>query len=655
VPLTIAGELRYAAVEDVARYRDALGVPLPPGLPESLLEPVRDPAGDLALRYARSHGPFTAPELAARYGLGVAVAEALLLRLAADGRLIEGEFRPGGAESEWIDPDVLRSLRRRSLAKLRQEIEPVDGDALGRFAVTWHGIGVGRRGLEPLLDAIEQLQGAAVPASVLEREILPARVEDYQPAMLDTLMAAGEVVWAGVEPLGERDGRIALYLTDHAARLRAPVTQKTVGRGADIVSYLRAHGASFFAAVHEGTGGGFPNETVDALWDLVWKGLITNDTLHPLRAYVRTDEKRGARRGKPAPFRSRRLVPRTAEGRWSLVPEAPANTARATEWATALAQQLLTRHGVVTRETVAAEAVAGGFAAVYQVLKAMEDAGRIRRGYFVAGLGAAQFAMPAALDLLRSMREVPESPRTSVLAATDPANPYGAILKWPDLHATAQACAAGAPAVSSPPGSAPDVKDVGRGPTRTVGSLVILVDGHSAAYLRRGERELLLFVSEAEPRRSQVTREVARMLMHLAAVRDEGRRGMLITDINGTPATAHPAARIFTAEGFAVSALGLQARTERLRPRGYEARVTETGGSVFAEPTSSGGRAMDENRRRFDDVYKPHQTESDKPNYDEAIEGSVSEGEEFEDAEDMDDVDPDSADADIDRDDSVTD
>ncbi|HEY3097330.1 MAG TPA: helicase-related protein, partial [Methylomirabilota bacterium] len=380
--LPIAGTRRYAAVEDAARYRDALGVPLPAGLPESLLEPVRDPAGDLTLRYARSHGPFTARELAGRYGLGVGVATALVLQLTAAGKLIEGEFRPGGTEREWIDPDVLRSLRRRSLARLRQEIEPVDAEALGRFLVSWHGVGSGRKGLEALLDAIEQLQGAAVPASVLEREVLPARVDDYIPGMLDTLMSAGEVVWVGVEPLGEHDGRVALYLTDQVAQLRPPFAAKpdVEGRAADILEYLREHGASFFSAVHEGTGGGFPTETVDALWSLVWQGLVTNDTMQPLRAYTRHEDTRAQKRVRGAPFRSRRLVPPRAEGRWSLVAgpsayaKASADARRSasreggragqlstTEWATATAHQLLTRHGVITRETVAAEAVAGGF------------------------------------------------------------------------------------------------------------------------------------------------------------------------------------------------------------------------------------------------------------------------------------------------------
>ncbi len=713
VSLPIAGTRRYVAVEDVARYRDALGVPLPAGLPEALLEPVRDPAGDLALRYARSHGPFTAREFAARYSLGVGVATALLLQLTAAGKIIEGEFRPGGTEREWVDPDVLRALRRRSLARLRQEIEPVDIEALGRFLVSWHGVGSGRRGLETLLDAIEQLQGAAVPASVLEREVLPARVDDYTPAMLDTLMSAGEVVWVGLEPLGERDGRVALYLTDHVARLRPPFAPRPEleGRAADVVDYLRDHGASFFAAIHEGTGSGFPNETVDALWNLVWQGLVTNDTMQPLRAYTRTEDARAAKRHRGTPFRSRRLIPPRAEGRWSVVEPARRFVRRsadregglvrrsadregglvrrsaereggsATEWATAMAQQLLARHGVITRETVAAESIAGGFSAVYQVLKAMEDAGRVRRGYFVAGLGAAQFAMPAALDLLRSMRDAPDETRTVVMAATDPANPYGSLVKWPDLAGSE---------------STTEVPMAGRGPTRAAGALVVLVDGRAAAYLRRGERELLLFLPDAEPLRSRVAREVARMLFHLAATR-EGRRGMLIAEINGESATAHPAARLFVEEGFAATAMGIQARTDKLRPRGYEpsdaaAEAHDDGIGIAA--IGSGGARMAEPRNSSETLEntrpRPHEdseTEHDRirstndqdqemereglksrrnRGYDEVVHGedAVREGEEAvrrgevirgEDPGDVDDsdIDPDSASAEVDRDDTV--
>ena len=648
VLLPVAGEKRYVAIEDVARYRDALGVPVPPGVPESLLEPVRDPAGDLVRRYARSHGPFTAAEFAARYGLGVVVAETLLRRLTAEERLIEGEFRPGGTEREWIDADVLRSVRRRSLARLRQEVEPVDADALGRFAIAWQGVGSGRRGLEAVLDVVEQLQGAAIPASMLETEILPARVSDYQPAMLDTLMAAGEVVWVGVAPLGARDGRIALYLTDHAMRLRLPagpssakategkpeVAPEPTGRAGDVLSYLREHGASFFAEIHHGTGGGFPQETVDALWDLVWAGHIRNDTLHPLRAYVRSEEKKAHRRPRAQPFRSRRLMPRTAEGRWSVLDARKPSRAAVTEWSAALAQQLLTRHGIVTRETVAAESIAGGFSAVYDVFKAMEEAGRVRRGYFVGGLGGAQFAAPPAVDMLRSFRDVPEEPRTVVLAATDPANPYGAIVKWDgDEH----------------------------GPTRSVGARVVLVDGSAAGYLRRGERELLLFAPEAEPQRSRVIREVARALLELAAAREPGRQGMLIAEINGTPAGTHSTAHLFAREGFTTTAMGLQARITpgRRSLDGIGIAMQRRGGIPMADtPRTTPDSEQNTSQSEHDRVRSSNdrdqaaeregiETEHNR-GYDEAARGRTNV-----EHEDLGDVDPDSAESDVDRDDTI--
>jgi len=311
--------------------------------------------------------------------------------------------------------------------------------------------------------------------------------------------------------------------------------------------YLAAHGASFFAAIREGTGQGFPTDTVEALWELVWMGLVTNDTLHPLRTYTGAGESRRTRRPSPARFRSRRSSPRASEGRWSLVDTVAATPTTATEWGAATAHQLLTRYGVVTRETASSEAIAGGFSAVYQVLRAMEDAGRIRRGYFVAGLGGAQFAMPAALDLLRAHREAPETPQAAVLAATDPANPYGTLLKWPDAAAGADATPA----------------DVGRGATRTVGALVVLVDGLAAGYLRRGERDLLVALPEAEPARTRVAQALARALIQLALSRVEGQRGLFLETINGVRAGLHPAARWFVAEGFVVGADGLQYRAPR--------------------------------------------------------------------------------------------
>ena len=612
----IAGERRYIAVEDAARYRDALGTPLPLGIPESLLDPVRDPLGDLALRYARTHAPFTAPDFAVRYGLGGAAAEALLLRLTATRRLVEGEFRPGGTHREWTDAGVLRMLRRRSLAKLRQEVEPVDQAVLGRLTTTWQGVVKRRQGADALLDAIEQLQGAPLPASLLETEILGARIDGYDPADLDAVTAAGEVSWVGVEPLGERDGRVAVYLADRLQLLLPPTGSRTgpldsasVGEpdrvrptaGEDdqreraILEYLRTHGASFFGPLHEAIGGGYPGETVDALWNLVWTGRLTNDTFHALRAFTRARApRRRPKRHDVAAFRSRRLAPPGAEGRWTLVArhQYPSDRAGksgalrtvATKWAAAVSQQLLARHGVLTREAVAAEAIPGGFGAVYPVLKAMEESGRLRRGYFVAGLGATQFALPGALDLLRSLRDAPDEPEVAVLAATDPASPYGATLKWPafapDGASARQARAApdGASARQAP--AAPDGAS-GRGPTRTVGATVILVDGALAAYLARGDRQLLVFLPDAEPQRSKAGRAVASALIERARSGGDAPRGMLIEEINGQPASLHPAAPYFTESGFVRSAMGLQATF--MKVGSHDGRV----GNPSREPVGS--------------------------------------------------------------------
>ncbi len=559
----IAGMPRFIAVEDAARFRDALGVPLPAGLPESLLEPAADPLGDLALRYARTHAPFTALDFAGRYGLSSAAAEAVLLRLAGEGRLVEGEFRPGGTRREWTDAGVLRLLRRRSLAKLRHEVEPVDQSVLGRFATTWQGVVKRRHGADSLLDAVEQLQGAPLPASILETEILSARIEGYDPADLDAVTAAGEVVWVGVEPLGERDGRVALYLADHLPRLMPPQVrdEELSGRELAIVDALRSRGASFFGALHEAVGAGYPGETVNALWNLVWLGRVTNDTFHALRAFTHAHaprRKAAARRGNATAFRSRRLAPPSAEGRWALVARGATGKADATKWAAAITQQLLSRHGVVTREAIATETVAGGFGLVYPVLKGLEDNGRIRRGYFVAGLGATQFALPGALDLLRSLRTAPDEIEIATLAATDPANPYGATLKWPPSAADT---------LAARPDRADEAEQSrgatrGRGPTRTVGATVVLVNGALAAYLARGDRQLTTFIPDAEPDRSKSARAVARVLIdraRTAAVGSDSPRGMLIEEIDGISPVLHPLTAFLIEAGFIAGAMGLQA------------------------------------------------------------------------------------------------
>jgi ATP-dependent Lhr-like helicase len=548
----LAGEERFIAVEDASRYRDAIGVPLPPGLPDTLLEPVADPVTDLVRRFGRTHGPFTAKDVSARLGLGTAVVEAALQRLLGIGRVVNGEFRPGGVGREWIDAEVLRTVRQRSLARLRQDVEPVESVALGRFLMHWHGLSRQRYGLDGLLDVIEQLQGVPIAASVLESEVLAARIHKYSPAMLDTLLAAGEVSWVGVEPLGERDGRVALYLTDHLAQLLPPDVlagkrnEGLAGRDAHIVAHLSKHGASFFGPLLDAIGGGFPQETVDAIWGLVWRGLLTNDTLHALRAYVAPPE-RARRAARGGTFRSRRLVPPSAEGRWAIVP-APA--ASPTAWATATANQLLTRHGLVARDITAIEQLPGGFSALYPVLRRLEETGRIRRGYFVAGLGAAQFAQPGAIDLLRDAREARDEVVTVTLSATDPANPYGVLIPWPVI-----------------------VSEDTRGATRSAGARVVIVNGRLAAWISRGDRQVILCLPDDEPERSTVGRALARELVEIARRAPEGRRGWLIEEINGKPAAQHPGSQYLLEHGFASTAMGLQLRGVRAKTEDENAEL----------------------------------------------------------------------------------
>jgi ATP-dependent Lhr-like helicase len=555
VMIPVAGDVRAIAVEHASRYRDALDVPLPSGVPEALLEPVRDPIGDLALRYARTHAPFGAADFAARYGLPTAVAHDVLARLVDEQKLLDGEFRPGGAGQEWTDAGVLRVLRRRSLARLRREVEPVDPAVLGRFLTRWQGVSRRRRGVDALLDTIEQLQGAPLAASILETEILPARLDGYEPAALDALMASGDVMWVGIEPIGERDGRVALFLADRQSELLPPDRLRVAAassmphvpddREQRILDYLRGRGASFFGLLHEAAGGGYPGETVRSLWNLVWQGRLTNDTLHPLRAYCRGES--SPPRGRPAGprdhSRPKRLAPASAEGRWSLVGGRAAST---THWATAVVHQLLRRYGVLTKESVMPEPIPGGFSLLYPVLKALEESGRVRRGYFVAGLGAAQFARPEALELLRSLRidgfadpADLESREIAFLAATDPANPYGASVRWPSV-----------------------VAPESRGPTRSVGARVVLAAGALVAYLPRGERQLLTWLPAADPERSRVAAALARLLIEHARAGGDTPHGMLIQEIDGCRPMEHPMAPFLRAAGFIAGALGFQASYE---------------------------------------------------------------------------------------------
>jgi ATP-dependent Lhr-like helicase len=339
--IQVAGGRRLIAVEDAARYRDALGVPLPPGLPSAFLQETPNALVDLVRRFARTHGPFTTSEAAGRFDLLMESVEAVLQGLVQSGKVVEGGFLPGGIHREWCDNEVLRAIRRRSLARLRKEVEPVEQRTLARLFTRWQGVVQPRRGLDALLDVIENLQGAPLPASILETEILPVRLLGYRPADLDTLIAAGEVVWVGFEPIGERDGRIGLYLAERLSALWpiappqtivrvsrddegkvVPATATTESRESAIVEYLKGHGASFFQDLHDGVGGGYPGETLEALWSLVWKGLLTNDGMAALRAYCErpasSSSRKPARRvNQQAVFRSRRTTPPTAQGRWA--------------------------------------------------------------------------------------------------------------------------------------------------------------------------------------------------------------------------------------------------------------------------------------------------------------------------------------------------
>jgi ATP-dependent helicase Lhr and Lhr-like helicase len=548
VPLRVGGEERFVAVEDAARYRDALGIPLPAGIPEAFLGPIPDALPGLLARWARRHAPFTSGEIAARFGLARPATEGALKTLLERGRVLEGAFRPHGTEREWCDPEVLRGLRRRSLAKLREEIEPVEPRVLARTLLSWHRVVRPPRGLDAVLDAVEKLQGAPLPASLLETEILPARVEGYLRGDLDTLAAGGEVLWVGLEPLGERDGRVALYLADAFPRL-LPLARPTSAeplpeREARLVAALAERGASFFADLHLAAGGGWEAHTVDALWSLVWRGQVTNDTFQALRAYTASAPARHERGRRAAPripagYRSRLAAPPAAGGRWTLV-EARVRAGGArpspTEWSAAVAQQLLLRYGLVTREVAGAEGLPGGFSAVYDVFRHLEEGGRIRRGYFVGGVGAMQFAQPAVLDLLRSLRDAPEDPEVVAIAATDPANPWGALLPWPASDGAAER----------------------KRPARAVGAQVVLVNGELAAWIARGGRQVLAWLPEHEPERSRAGAAIAAVLVDHARRAVGRQEGTLVAEIDGGPPQAHPLAAHLVKAGFLPSAAGLQ-------------------------------------------------------------------------------------------------
>ncbi|RXS84275.1 DEAD/DEAH box helicase [Streptomyces sp. TM32] len=592
----IAGADHWAAVEDAGRLRDALGTALPVGVPESFTEPVKDPLGDLLSRYGRTHGPFTSEQAAARFGLGTAVTDGALHRLAAAGRVVQGEFHPAGIGQEWCDVQVLRRLRRRSLAALREELEPVPPAALAAFLPQWQHVGAprpapvsgapavsggashGLRGIDGLARAIEQLQGAPVPASALEKLVLPSRVGGYTPALLDELTATGEVVWAGAGALPGKDGWLSLHLADTAPLLLPPPLPLELSALHEslLTALAPGYGLFFRQLADQVRATTHPDATdpqlADALWELTWSGRLTNDTLAPLRALLGSGRTAGstAHRARRATPRGRwghptgagrggrptasRSGPPTVGGRWSLLPTTEPDP---THRAHALARTLLDRHGIVTRGAVAAEGVEGGFSAAYRVLAAFEESGQARRGYVVEGLGAAQFAMDGAVDRLRAVstqreRTADAAPpdggpapsrrggpqRAVLLAAADPANAYGAALPWPE----------------PPEGST-------HKPGRKAGSLVVLVDGELTLYMERGGKTLLVWPLGHDPARAATE---PRLQLAVEALTDAARAGALGTitteRINGTAALTSPFAATLESAGFHPTPRGLRLR-----------------------------------------------------------------------------------------------
>ncbi len=524
IQVRIANEPRWIAVEDAARYRDALGVALPQGLPLTLLEPVERALQSLLNRWARTHVPFTAAEPAGRWALDAVEVELQLLGMARRGELVAGEFRTASSR-EFCHADVLRTIRRRSLAALRREAEPAEPAVLARFLPAWHGIGSEAGGLERTLEAVFCLQGLALPASVIERDVLSARVAGYSPALLDQLMATGEVVWVGRGPLGPGDGRVALYLRAEAPRL----VDAGTGPRSPLHDRLRerlARGATFFPDLYAAAAGitADEEEVLDALWDLVWAGEVTNDVFAPVRAAAHPSAQRRGHHASARRPRLPRLTNPRAAGRWSLTRDLLETPAAPAERLHAQAAILLQRHGILTREAVVAEGWPGGFAALYPVLRAMEEAGRIRRGYFVRGLGGSQFALPGAVDRLRSFRE--PAGAVVALAATDPANPFGQWLPWPEPAAAA-----------------------GR-PSRAAGAYVVLEDGELRLHLERGGRSLLTH--------GEVTIEHLDALVKV--VNSAGPAGVTrleIQRVDGVPVHQSPLAPLLRQAGFGSSPRGM--------------------------------------------------------------------------------------------------
>ncbi len=503
IRVRVAGEERLAAAEDAGRYRDALGVMPPSGLPAAFLEPAPDALLSLVARWAHGRGPFTAAEATAWFGVDV---EEELRELERREKLVRGELRPGGSEREWCDPDVLRRLRRASLAALRREVEPVEQAALGRFLPSWHGIDRGAS----LREALIALQGLALPVSLWEAEVLPRRVPDYRAEQLDQLCASGEVVWVGAGL-----DRVAVFFREDAPLLGRPAGIEPIVSGAyDAIRTALRRSASFWHELLEETELE-ENDAFIALWGLVWAGEVTNDSWSPLRADRRWQPPSRNRHGRRF-ARTRVQRPTATQGRWSLTERLFAAAAPEPR---ALAELLLERHGVVTRDAVRAEGIPGGYSAVYGELRTLETLGSCRRGYFVESLGGAQFALGGAVERLRELRPRDgDDPEPLVLAAADPAQPYGAVLPWP--------------------------KRAGARAARVAGAHVVLLGGEAALFVERGGRSL---VPLREPEEEWLRPALAALV---AFVKRGGAKRLAVERFDGEPVAESLAMPLLLEAGF---------------------------------------------------------------------------------------------------------
>ena len=477
IEMRVGGEQRYIAAEDAGMYRDALGAVPPGGLPATFLEPVEEPLKRILRRYARTHGPFVITAVGERYRVDVGPA---LRELERAGDLVLGELRPGGSEREWCDPEVLRRLRRASLAALRKEVEPAEQRALARLLPSWQGVDSAPpngAGVDRLREQLVPLQGLALAPEVWERDVLPRRVGAYSPGWLDALCAGGELVWIGAGALGRASGKVALYFRDDIRWIGPPPYKGDPPAGPvhDAIRRRLEQGASFWADLladvpdlaPEGGARFDPVELQEALWDLVWAGEVSNDAFAPLRAPRLTlaRSQRESQSGRRFARRRRPAAPQI-QGRWSLTAPLFADSPAHGPRTRAKAEILLERYGIVTRETVLAEGIPGGFSALYGELANLETLGTARRGYFVEGLGGAQFALAGAVERLRGLR-ADEPAGALVLAVTDPANPYGASLPWPKRDS-----------------------ETARRPARVPGAYLITLDAEPALYLDRSGKGL---------------------------------------------------------------------------------------------------------------------------------------------------------------------